>query len=37
MKLVRETQKVLDDRTIATATAVRVPVGGHSGAVNVEF
>lgn len=39
MKLVRETQKILDDRTIAvTATAVRVPiVGGHSEAVNVEF
>jgi aspartate-semialdehyde dehydrogenase len=39
MKLVRETQKILDDRTIAvTSTAVRVPiVGGHSEAVNVEF
>ena len=39
MKLVRETQKILDDKTIAvTATAVRVPiVGGHSEAVNVEF
>lgn len=39
MKLVRETQKILDDRTIAvTATAVRVPiVGGHSESVNVEF
>jgi len=39
MKLVRETQKILDDRTIAvTATAVRVPiVGGHSEAVNVAF
>lgn len=39
MKLVRETQKILDDRTIAvTATAVRVPVvGGHSEAVNIEF
>ncbi|SHI83865.1 aspartate-semialdehyde dehydrogenase [Flavobacterium terrae] len=39
MKLVRETQKILDDRTIAvTATAVRIPVvGGHSEAVNVEF
>jgi aspartate-semialdehyde dehydrogenase len=39
MKLVRETQKILDDATIAvTATAVRVPiVGGHSEAVNVEF
>ncbi len=39
MKLVRETQKILNDKTIAvTATAVRVPViGGHSEAVNVTF
>ncbi len=39
MKLVRETQKILDDRTIAvTATAVRIPTaGGHSEAINVEF
>ena len=39
MKLVRETQKILDDRTIAvTATAVRIPTaGGHSEAVNVQF
>jgi aspartate-semialdehyde dehydrogenase len=39
MKLVRETQKILDDRAIAvTATAVRIPVvGGHSEAVNIEF
>ena len=39
MKLVRETQKILNDNTIAvTATAVRVPIiGGHSEAVNVEF
>jgi aspartate-semialdehyde dehydrogenase len=39
MKLVRETQKILGDQTIAvTATAVRVPiVGGHSEAVNVAF
>ena len=39
MKLVRETQKILDDRTIAvTATAVRIPVvGGHSESINVEF
>lgn len=39
MKLVRETQKILADRTIAvSATAVRVPVmGGHSESVNVEF
>ena len=39
MKLVRETQKILNDRTISvTATAVRIPTsGGHSEAVNVEF
>jgi len=39
MKLVRETQKILRDNSIAvTATAVRVPVqGGHSESVNVEF
>jgi len=39
MKLVRETQKILNDRTIAiTATAVRIPTaGGHSESVNVEF
>lgn len=39
MKLVRETQKILNDRTIAvTATAVRIPVvGGHSETVNLEF
>ena len=39
MKLVMETQKILDDRSIAvTATAVRVPTqGGHSEAVNIEF
>ena len=39
MKLVRETQKILDDRTIAvTATAIRIPVvGGHSESVNVQF
>lgn len=38
-KLVRETQKIMNDRTIAvTATAVRVPVqGGHSESVNIEF
>lgn len=38
MKLVRETQKILNDKTIAvTATAVRIPTaGGHSEAVNVE-
>ena len=39
LKLVRETQKILDDRSIAiTATAVRIPVvGGHSESVNVAF
>lgn len=39
MKLVRETQKILSDTTIAvTATAIRIPVvGGHSEAVNVQF
>lgn len=39
LKLMRETQKILNDKTIAlTATAVRVPVqGGHSESVNIEF
>ena len=39
MKLVRETQKILNDKSIAvTATAVRIPVvGGHSENVNIEF
>lgn len=39
MKLVRETQKIIGDNTIAvTATAIRIPVvGGHSEAVNIEF
>lgn len=39
MKLVRETQKILDDNTIAvTATAVRIPTdGGHSESVNLQF
>lgn len=39
MKIVRETQKILQDNTIAiTATAVRIPVvGGHSESVNIEF
>jgi aspartate-semialdehyde dehydrogenase len=39
MKLVLETQKILNDKTITvTATAVRIPVvGGHSESVNVEF
>ena len=39
LKLIRETQKILNDNAIAiTATAVRVPViGGHSESVNIEF
>ena len=39
MKMVLETQKIMDDDSIRiTATTVRVPVvGGHSEAVNVEF
>lgn len=39
MKLVRETQKILNDNTIAvTATAVRIPTaGGHSESINIEF
>ncbi|MEZ4740034.1 MAG: aspartate-semialdehyde dehydrogenase [Flavobacteriales bacterium] len=38
MKLVHETQKILDPAIRVSATAVRVPVtGGHSEAVNVEF
>lgn len=39
LKLVRETQKILGDDSIAiTATAVRIPVvGGHSESVNIEF
>ncbi len=39
MKLAREPQKILNDRTFSvTATAVRIPTaGGHSEAVNVEF
>ncbi len=39
MKLVRETQKILGDKSISvTATAVRIPTaGGHSESVNVEF
>ena len=39
MKLVRETQKILNDKTIAvTATAIRIPVvGGHSETVNIQF
>ena len=37
MKLAREPQKILDDRTFAvSATAVRIPTaGGHSEAVNI--
>ena len=39
LKLSREPQKILDDRTFSiSATAVRIPTsGGHSEAVNVEF
>ena len=39
MKLVHETHKILNDKTMGvTATAVRIPVvGGHSEAVNIEF
>ncbi|UOB19280.1 aspartate-semialdehyde dehydrogenase [Abyssalbus ytuae] len=39
MKLVRETQKILNDKSIAvTATAIRIPVvGGHSESVNIQF
>ena len=39
MKLVKETQKILDDDHIrVTATAIRIPVvGGHSESVNVEL
>ncbi|WP_224488000.1 aspartate-semialdehyde dehydrogenase [Robertkochia flava] len=38
MKLVRETQKIVDKHIAVTATAVRIPVvGGHSESVNIEF
>jgi aspartate-semialdehyde dehydrogenase len=39
MKLARESQKILNDRSFSiSATAVRIPTaGGHSEAVNVEF
>lgn len=39
LKLVRETQKILNDNSVAvTATAVRVPVvGGHSESVNAQL
>lgn len=38
MKLVRETQKIVDPNIQVTATAVRIPVvGGHSESVNIQF
>jgi len=39
MKITREPQKILDDRSFSiTATAIRIPTaGGHSESVNVEF
>jgi aspartate-semialdehyde dehydrogenase len=38
MKLVRETQKILDDKTIAARQLRSVYLlGGHSEAVNVQF
>lgn len=38
MKIVNETRKILGDNTIGvTATAVRVPTGGHAESVNAEF
>jgi aspartate-semialdehyde dehydrogenase len=39
MKMVNETHKILEDKTIGvTATTVRIPtIGGHSEAINVEF
>ncbi|MCB4807114.1 aspartate-semialdehyde dehydrogenase [Tamlana sp. 62-3] len=39
MKLAREPQKIMDDKTFSvSATAVRIPTaGGHSESVNVEF
>lgn len=39
MKLINETQKILNDKSIkVTSTAVRVPVvGGHSESINIEF
>jgi len=39
MKLAREPQKIMNDRTFSiSATAVRIPTaGGHSESVNVEF
>ncbi len=36
MKLVNETNKILDSNISITATAVRIPVmGGHSESVNI--
>jgi len=39
MKITREPQKILDDRSFSiTATSVRIPTaGGHSESVNIEF
>lgn len=38
MKIINETQKILDKNIQVTATAVRVPVeGGHSENINIEF
>jgi len=38
IKLIKETNKILDQNISITATAVRVPVeGGHSESVNLEF
>ncbi len=39
IKLITETRKILEDKTLSiTSTVVRVPVlGGHSESVNVEF
>ena len=35
--MVNETRKILDPNIKMTATCVRVPVGGHSESVNIEF
>ena len=38
MKLAREPQKILDDRTFSVSATARIPTaGGHSESVNVEF
>jgi aspartate-semialdehyde dehydrogenase len=39
IKLITETRKILEDKTLSiTSTVVRVPVfGGHSASVNIEF